>query len=217
MMNLDNQGVILSSDDVQRVSDYFVGRVQRDEILAGADALFRTYTDRGVLGAFPNYGGAAGAFVMSILSGIASETPGSSMLVYTMALIIDKHRIPSDYVPPMALVREAIALHIHFNTIVSRLVNLRAIPTLPEFRESYRFNIDAVLRREAKLMVDDGRSVEDAYRIADDHVDWLLDSFRSLMNYRMDDPSVSDMMFEWLDEKRRDEQIETWRKDERTD
>lgn len=172
---LTNQGMLRTVDDVKRVVAHVTEQVSREDILVGAETLFKTFTSRGVLGAFPGYGGVAGAFVMRLLRDILTARPPEDMgdfeilLRDATSMILVHHNIPKDYVPPRALVREGVALLVHVDEIVRRL---------SESENADPRVVRGLLTHEALHLIAARKSMEDAYLLPDVTVDSVLEAAR---------------------------------------
>lgn len=175
METLHSQGVLRTSDDAKRVAAYVIVRVSREDIVTGAENMFKTFTSRGVLGAFPGHGGVAGAYLMRVLRGIVEPAPEDMgdfeiLLRDATMMILEHYRIPKDYVPPSALVREGIALFVYLDEIVRRL---------SEHEEAAPGVVSGLLKHEALHLIHAGKSMEDAYLLPDVTVNSVVGAFKA--------------------------------------
>jgi len=185
MITLSRQGVLRTADDVRRVVAYVTESVSREDILASAETMFRTYTNQGALGAFPGRGGVAGAFVMRFLREITLadlEDAGDYeiMLRDATVLILDHYEIPGDYVPPRDLVREGIALLVHVNEVVRLLSGQNDVEFITEQNDVEFRTVWNLLSHEASHLIAAGKSPQDAYLLPDVTVDSVLAAFKSV-------------------------------------
>lgn len=172
VMSTLHLGVLRTADDAERVTTHVIGRFSREEIISGAENLFRTFTIRGVLRAFPAYGGAAGAWMMRVLRELTYPALDDNhsadyeiQIRNVMVRVLAHHRIPMDYVPATALVREGIALLVHADEVVRRLSEHEGVDPR---------RVLEILYHEALHLVAERKSPEDAYLLPDATVESVV-------------------------------------------